>query len=137
MTKINHRLLQIDQRKHLKILPLKNRFLFNKIKLVHWILSQNATPYLWKLFKSNPRFSQVLNNTFLPEPRLDLFKKKPFLLCCSSLEFTPILLNKYTLCYFLQLRILSVSKWYRLHVPLIMHYALLQSIITSTECHLF
>lgn len=34
-------------------------------RLVHNILSQNSQPYLWSLFKSNPKRSQRLNNCLL------------------------------------------------------------------------
>ena len=41
-----HQTETTDQHKHLRILPLKNRFLFNKAKFTHRNLSQNAPTYL-------------------------------------------------------------------------------------------
>jgi hypothetical protein len=63
-----------DLYRHLKLLPLKKHFLFNKAKLVHKILFKNAPSYLSKLLASTSRHSDRLKVLELPLPRTNLFK---------------------------------------------------------------
>ena len=74
-----------DDYSTLNILPLKQRFLFNKGTLMHRVLSGEAPPSLINNFRVND--TRNTNKVATPTPRLDLFK--------SSLAYSgSILWNK-------------------------------------------
>lgn len=60
---------------NLHLLPISKRFLLNKAKFVHKILSQNAPQYLTPLFTTMDSHTKRLHRLYIPMPRLDLFKK--------------------------------------------------------------